>query len=77
MQVEYTPKFNFHNRSSVILRSASTKIEHSITRVYITKRQANRLEKHFCGVAGCRCNSAGIVQENEAGTEFSIAIHNA
>ena len=74
MQVEYAPGFNFHNQKPITVRSRRIKSEHGSVRLYLSKSQAARLAKHFCGVTDCTCNSAGIVEETEDGTLFSINI---
>lgn len=77
MQIEYAPKFNFHNQPSLIVRSPIFREEDGFLRLYLSKWQADRLRKHFCGVSECRCNSAGLEQDNEDGTRFSITVKRA
>lgn len=74
MQITYHPKWNFHNAQPINLRVSRIEEDHGHRKAYISKAQARRLAKHFCGITDCRCNSGGLIPENEEGTEFSIEL---
>ena len=42
---------------------------------YISKYQARRIERHFCGITDCHCPAGGVVvQMNAEGTEWGLRI---
>lgn len=79
MKTNYCPTGinNFHNSAPISLIVSGDKAT-GITcdgDVYrISTGQAKRIEKHFCGVAGCRCAAGAVQQLNEAGTEWGIRV---
>ena len=61
--ITYSPKFNFHNASALTIRLSTRPIESYAGMVYpVTASQADRIRKHFCGVADCKCNSGALIQ---------------
>ena len=55
---------NFHNRGPITVRLSNTMIIRGYTdRDYhpISRRQATRIQNHFCGISDCRCPAGGIV----------------
>jgi len=71
---------NFHNSTDLRVRVNENKTINSYTRedgiVYrISKRQARRIENHFCGVVGCGCPKGGVVvQLTPEGDEFGLEL---
>lgn len=74
MQIVYDPGWNFHNAAPLRVRVAKTIKSDDGVRGLLSRRQAKRISKHFCGVSGCLCYSGGLRSENEYDTEFSIAL---
>ena len=73
MNYIYDPSWNFHNAKPITVRVGKPVAGMMGRPVYlISKSQARRIEKHFCGITDCRCNSGGIGEENAEGTVFSI-----
>ena len=74
MQITYDPGWNFHGAAAIRVRINKTYRDTSdgTMRGLISPAQARRLDRHFCGIADCRCNSGGVRSENESDTELSI-----
>lgn len=72
---ELTGINNFHNADAISLRITGKKEQGFDGEVYIiSKGQARRLEKHFCGVTGCGCAKGAIEELNAEGTAFGIPV---
>lgn len=73
-RISYRPTnpSNFHNTRAILLTvSGNTDTGYDGEPVYlITRAQADRISKHFCGIRECRC-SAGAVQQMSADAETS------
>lgn len=66
---KYDPKFNFHNQPPIRLKiDLSQAVNEPETLIVLSKSQAKRIRKHFCGVTGCQCNG-GQTYEIEPGVE--------
>jgi len=74
MNVTYEPAGinNFHNSPAINLRESGEKSEFDGPVYRISKRQAVRVENHFCGITDCHCAHGAVQQLNEDGTEFGI-----
>ena len=72
MKVTYSPKSNFHNSAPLNLRFRDSSIVLPIdgsALLRLSSSQLRRVINHFCGVSGCSCGSAGVM-ELEQGTMF-------
>lgn len=65
---------NFHNAPALTVRVSGVEVQGFGERIYrISKRQARRIERHFCGISDCRCPAGGVVIETSAnGDEFGL-----
>lgn len=73
MMITIDPKFNFHNSRPLRMRPQSEGRNGNAEQAYFfSQRQAQKISKHFCGNTECRCNSGGLIQENEDETLWSI-----
>ena len=55
---------NFHRSQPLTVRVSGEKVSDGGEDLYrISARQADRIEKHFCGIAGCHCPAGGVVVE--------------
>lgn len=62
MKISYTPRKNFHNAPSISLIISG---EEDGDLYIITQGQAQRIERHFCGIASCQCWGGGTRQLSE------------
>ena len=78
MKISYEPKFNFHNQSAITLiitgKRPGWNADGDV--YYVSKRQAKRIEKHFCGMKECGCPKGEVQQLDQDGTEWGIPVHN-
>lgn len=78
MKISYKPTgvTNFHNSDAIRLVISGRKIYGSGDRevYHISRRQARRVEKHFCGISGCRCPAGGVEQLNQGGTAWGLPV---
>jgi len=56
-------RYNFHNVSDLTLRVAKENLIYArdgktVVSVELTPSQIKRIERHFCGIADCKCGSA-------------------
>ena len=58
-KIIYKPKFNFHAARPINLILSDWQPDAEIQR--ITPAQSRRISDHYCGVSGCSCGSAGII----------------
>lgn len=76
-KVSYEPKFNFHNSSpiNIVIDDEDTYEWSYSGKVYcISKAQARRIEKHFCGMSDCGCPKGDVTGLNQEGTEFGVPV---
>ena len=77
MNVSYqpTPEINdFHNSGPITVRVNTISWGHDSEVYLISKRQAKRIENHFCGIADCRCAGGCIQQLDPEGATFGIPV---
>jgi hypothetical protein len=63
MRIKYEPKQNFHNQPSInLMVGEAEKIPGMVGEMgyRLSHSQAQKIAKHFCGVAYCRCGSSGL-----------------
>jgi len=77
MKIIINPKGinNFHNSPPLSVRvSGETTYAGEEKDVYkISKRQARKIEQHFCGISGCGCPQGGVVVElDPTGENFGV-----
>lgn len=75
MKIKYEPTGikNFHNTAGIVLLVSGKTLELGGENLYIiNKRQAKRIENHFCGMKNCGCQKGGLYQLDADGTEFGI-----
>jgi hypothetical protein len=71
---------NFHNCAPITVRVNGETMKYpgdfgADVVYYISKRQARRIEKHFCGITDCQCPAGGVVvQINAEGTEWGLRV---
>lgn len=79
-KITYEPKFNFHQSPAITLIVDTEHTEDwwsGDSPVYlISRRQARRIENHFCGMRGCGCPKGEVLQLNQEGTEFGVPVRN-
>jgi hypothetical protein len=65
---------NFHNSAPLAVRITGETVYAGEDVVYrISKRQAAKIEKHFCGITDCRCPRGGVVVElDQEGETFGL-----
>jgi hypothetical protein len=64
---------NFHNSRPLVLVISGREVEGDTGMLFtISKGQAKKIERHFCGVIDCRCPAGAAIQLNEVGTLFGI-----
>ncbi len=78
MQITINPNKinNFHNAPPLDIRVRGEIAESWDGPAYrISRRQARRIEQHFCGVADCRCPRGGVVVRMDAdGQEYGVRL---
>ena len=67
---------NFHNSGPLAVRVTGQMALGMGEDLYvISRQQALRIKKHFCGVTGCRCPAGGVVVETSSdGNKFGLRI---
>ena len=60
---------NFHNSPSINLVISGKELEGMYV---ITASQQKRIEKHFCGITGCRCAGGACQQFDQDGKVWEI-----
>jgi hypothetical protein len=79
-QLTLDPKYlinNFHNQPAITVRvKGQPEIDAAGRTIYkISRRQARRIESHFCGVTECHCAKGGYVIGLDAeGEQFGIDV---
>jgi hypothetical protein len=76
-KITYNPRGinNFHNADPIrILVSTIVDPDTPAPLYLITRRQAERIARHFCGVKECRCPAGGVQQMDPDGTEYAIPV---
>lgn len=66
---------NFHNSTPIALnvRTDRFSYHHEDGEVYkITKSQAQRIKRHFCGIKECWCPAGAVIQLDQDGNEWAI-----
>ena len=77
MKITYEPIGinNFHDSPNInLIVSGETATGFDDPVYLISKAQARRIEKHFCGITDCRCPAGAAIQLDESGTEFGIRV---
>jgi len=77
MKITYSPTGinNFHNSSDINLIISGEITEGHSGPVYrISRGQAMKITKHFCGVIDCRCPHGAAEQLDPDGTEYGIRV---
>jgi len=74
--ISIEPKWNFHNSAPLSMRPLSAGYSDGIPAYFFTRRQADKIMRHFCGITDCRCGGGQLRQEDEAGTRWSILASN-
>lgn len=83
MKIHYRPQDinNFHNQVGVPVNVKKDRYREDLLGngpgFIISRPVAMRLRSHFCGVKDCKCPAGGILQLNEAGTEFGLLLAHA
>lgn len=78
MRIVYEPNkaTNFHNSQPIHLRvSGEQEIglgDHSV--YLVSKKQSKRIERHFCGIAECRCPAGAVQQLDPDGNRYGIRV---
>ena len=77
-KMEYAPRFNFHNSEPIcLIVDTDQTCEWSPEAVYyVSKRQARKIEEHFCGMSDCRCPKGEVVQLDAEGEHWGIPVAN-
>ena len=73
MKITYEPGNNFHNFPAIALRVTGEMTWVDGDAFEISKNQAKRIEKHFCGISGCTCAKGHVIPLDAEGTRFAIA----
>jgi hypothetical protein len=65
---------NFHNSPPLTVRITGEGISGFGEHLYkISKRQARKIEQHFCGITDCRCPHGGaVVETSPDGDKFGL-----
>lgn len=78
MRISYLPQGidNFHNQGAINLivtgKTEETSYEGNV--YVISKRQAKRIDNHFCGMSECRCPKGCVLPLDLDGEEFGIPV---
>lgn len=73
MKIFYEPTGikDFHNQGGLSFRVSG---ETSGDNYIISRGQARRAQKHFCGMSDCRCPAGAVQQLTEDGSEWGLPI---
>jgi len=65
---------NFHNSQPITVRVDGETVDGNGETLYrISAGQAKRIERHFCGISGCRCAAGGVtVQLDSEGATWGL-----
>lgn len=77
MKIYYEPDGinNFHNSDGLHFIVSGQKLYDGEDEVYvISKGQANRAMRHFCGITDCRCPAGAVRQLNEDETLWGLPV---
>lgn len=60
-------RYNYHNMCDIVIIAERGRDKTTV----VTESQYKRIQRHFCGVKGCECNSGpGVIYEYKDGSKI-------